>query len=317
WFQALGSAPSVVTLSQWFSKKERGKLYGIWSVSHSIGEGVTFVCTAVVVSHFGWRYGFNAAGMVGLAMGVILLFMLVDRPRTYGLPDVHEFSKEAAPEQEEGPKLTLMQQQLKAFKYPAVWVLGLASALTYVSRYAINSWGVIYLQEAKGYSLVKAGAVMGVYPAAGIIGAAVSGFISDYIFKSNRHLSTLFYGVIQIASLVILFFGPKGILWLDIVGMAMFGFAVCGVITFLGGLTAIDLTPRSVTGAVMGFIGFFSYMGASAQDWISGYMIQKTTTIVNGQTMHNYDTVRYFWVGAAILSLILAMSVWKVKPRED
>ena len=38
-----------------------------------------------------------------------------------------------------------------------MWVVAVASALMYVTRYAINSWGVLYLQEIRGYSLVDAG----------------------------------------------------------------------------------------------------------------------------------------------------------------
>ena len=55
WFQSVGSAPSVVALSHWFAKSERGTRYGIWSASHSIGEGLTFVGTSVLVASFGWR----------------------------------------------------------------------------------------------------------------------------------------------------------------------------------------------------------------------------------------------------------------------
>ena len=56
WFQSVGSAPSVVALSHWFGKKERGTRYGIWSASHSIGEGLTLVGTSVLVASFGWRW---------------------------------------------------------------------------------------------------------------------------------------------------------------------------------------------------------------------------------------------------------------------
>src|SRR6266496_1131584 len=48
WFQSVGSAPSVVALSHWFGKRERGTRYGIWSASHSIGEGLTYVGTSAV-----------------------------------------------------------------------------------------------------------------------------------------------------------------------------------------------------------------------------------------------------------------------------
>jgi OPA family sugar phosphate sensor protein UhpC-like MFS transporter len=39
----------VVALSHWFARKERGTRYGIWSASHSIGEGLTFAGTAFLV----------------------------------------------------------------------------------------------------------------------------------------------------------------------------------------------------------------------------------------------------------------------------
>ncbi len=316
WFQAMGAAPSVVSLSQWFAKRERGTYYGIWYVSHSIGEGVTFICTSVVVSALGWRYGFGASGVLGITMGIILLFILADRPQTFGLPSVAEYKNEPLPDAAQ-ENIPLIKQQLMAMKYPAVWILGLASALTYVARYGVNSWGILYLQEVKHYSLVEAGSILGMSPLIGIAGGALSGFISDKFFGSNRHKTTLLYGILQVSSLGVFFFAPPGHKWLDVASIAVFGFAVAGTVAFLGGLTAIDLTPRRVTGAVMGFIGFFSYFGASAQDWISGYLLEKNKTIVDGVCVYDFSTVIYFWFGAAVLSLLLAMTVWKVKPRLD
>lgn len=320
WFQAMGAAPSVVSLSQWCPRKTRGTYYGIWYISHSIGEGVTFICTAVVVSALGWRYGFAASGVLALAMGIILLFMLADRPETYGLPNVADMHKEANPEpkQEAGaPRESLLRQQAQALKYPAVWALGLASALTYVTRYGVNSWGILYLQSIKGYSLVEAGAILGVSPIVGIAGGALSGIISDRIFHSNRHKTTLLYGILQVASLAVFFYAPPGHKWLDMVSIAAFGFAVSGTVAFLGGLTAIDLTPRKVTGAVMGFIGFFSYIGASAQERISGHLLESAKVMVDGKPVYNFDAAIIFWLGAAVLSLLVAMTVWKVKPIND
>ncbi|MEN8209813.1 MAG: MFS transporter, partial [Candidatus Fermentibacteria bacterium] len=39
WFQSMGSPPSVVSITQWYSRKEYGSYYGIWAASHNIGEG--------------------------------------------------------------------------------------------------------------------------------------------------------------------------------------------------------------------------------------------------------------------------------------
>ena len=43
WFQGFGAPAGMVSLSQWFSNRERGRFYGIWSTAHSIGEGLTFL----------------------------------------------------------------------------------------------------------------------------------------------------------------------------------------------------------------------------------------------------------------------------------
>jgi len=314
WVQSMGAAPSVVTLSQWFATKERGSLYGVWYVSHSIGEAITFVGTAVVVSAFGWRAGFGVAGALAMAMGILLIFLLADRPRTLGLPTIGEYKDDplALPQKGTTP---LFRTQLKILKVPAVWILGLASALTYVSRYAINNWGILYLQEVKGYTLAQAGPIMGTAPIIGVLGGALSGFISDKVFYTNRHKATLLYGSLQIVGLGIFFYGPPDNVWLDYLGMGIFGFSVAGTVAFLGGLTAIDLTPREVTGAVMGFIGLFSYLGASLQDIVSGWLIDSGKTVTDGVTVYNFDAAVTFWFGAAVLSLAVAMTVWNVKPR--
>jgi len=55
WFQGFGAPTGAVVLSQWFSNRERGRYYGIWSTGHSLGEGLTFVGSATLVSLFGWR----------------------------------------------------------------------------------------------------------------------------------------------------------------------------------------------------------------------------------------------------------------------
>ena len=53
WFQSMGAASCVVGLSRWFTDKERGSYYGFWSASHNIGEALTFIVVASIVSALG------------------------------------------------------------------------------------------------------------------------------------------------------------------------------------------------------------------------------------------------------------------------
>lgn len=314
WFQSIGSAPSVVSICQWYSNKERGTRYGIWAGAHNIGEGLTFVVTAFLVSMFGWRAGFIGPGIICIFVALALYNALADRPQTYGLPHVADYKQDytaGKPLKENVGKLQRM-----VLKNPYVWILGLSSALMYVARYAINNWAILFLQESKHYELIDASYVMGAYPIMGFIGASFSGFVSDKLFNSKRNIPTLFYGIIETSGVILLFITPPGHVWLDTIAMGMFGFGIGGLIVFLSGLIAVDITPKATAGTVKGLIGMFSYIGAATQDWISGFLLESGKIIIEGKTIYNFDSTFYFWIGASILSMLLALTVWNVKPKE-
>lgn len=314
WFQSIGSAPSVVSICQWYSNRERGTRYGIWAGAHNIGEGLTFVGTAFLVSSFGWRAGFIGPGIICVFVALVLYQTLADRPQTYGLPHVADYKKDYSAGKPIQENITLLQKQV--LRNPYVWILGLSSALMYVVRYAINNWAILFLQESKNYQLVEASFVMGAYPIMGFIGASFSGFISDKFFSSKRNIPTLIYGIIQTTGVVLLFITPPGNKWIDVVAMGLFGFGVGGLIVFLAGLIAVDITPKATAGTVKGLIGMFSYIGAATQDWISGFLIENSGLMVNGKVVYDFQNAFVFWIGASVLSLILALTVWNVKPKE-
>jgi OPA family sugar phosphate sensor protein UhpC-like MFS transporter len=262
----------------------------------------------------GWQWGFFGPGIACVIIASILFITLADRPQTYGLPNVSDYRGDYSagkPTTESVRKL-----QLIVLKSPVVWVLGLSSALMYVTRYAIHSWGPFYLQEVKDYTVVEAGILIGANTMVGLAGAIFSGFLSDKFFHSRRNVPTLLYGLLLTSSLVLLYIVPPGNRWLDVIALAGFEFAIGGLIVFLAGLIAVDVMPIRAAGAVKGVIGLFSYIGAATQDWISGFLIDSGKTIIDGVDTYNFDRAFYFWIGASIISMILALTVWNVKPRE-
>lgn len=314
WFQSVGSAPSVVSLCQWYSNNERGTRYGLWAGAHNIGEGLTFIGTSVLVGLLGWQWGFFGPGIACIIVATVLFITLQDRPQTYGLPNVQDYRKDYSAGKPSNESVGTLQKLV--LKSPVVWVLGLSSALMYVTRYAIHSWGPFYLQEIKNYSVVEAGVIIGANTMVGLAGAIFSGFLSDKFFNSRRNVPTLLYGLLLIGSLIMLYLVPPGHKILDIIALGCFEFAIGGLIVFLAGLIAVDVLPTRAAGSVKGIIGLFSYMGAATQDWISGYLIDSNKTVIEGVESYNFDKAFYFWIGASIVSMLLALTVWNVKPRE-
>jgi OPA family sugar phosphate sensor protein UhpC-like MFS transporter len=312
WFQSMGSAPSAVSIFQWFSPRHRGSRYSVWAGSHNIGEGITFVVTSGVVATFGWRAGFVVPAVMCIGIAAVMMFLLEDRPATRGLPKPHEAFGEPPDDPTAKKSLGTFRAQLGVLRTPVVWVVCLACASMYVSRYAINSWGLLYLQEAKGYELVDAGFAMGAYPILGLAGAVLSGIVSDAFFRSDRHLPTFLYGLCNVGGMALLFFGPQN-RWVDAIALGIFGFGIGGLIVFLGGLTAAELVSRKAVGAVKGFIGLFSYLAASLQEYLSGLLIEAPATPEDGGG-YDFSAAIVLWMGAGFLSIALAAAVRFLAP---
>ena len=116
----------------------------------------------------------------------------------------------------------------------------------------------------------------------------------------------------EIAGLLVVFFGPANS-WALTGGMILFGLGMTGLFTSIGGLFATDIAPKRVAGAALGLIGVFSYLGAAIQENISGALIQRGTTMVEGVRHYDFGPAILFWVGASVASMLLAATLWKAR----
>jgi len=318
WAQSMGAPPAIIALSRWFPLRIRGTYYGFFSSSHNIGEGLSFIFVGMLVATFGWKWGFFGAALAGVLGILIIIFFLHDSTEAKGLPPVEvlagevESVEELSPEQK---RAETKRMQAAVIKNPGVWILALASAFMYMSRYAINEWGTIFLQEAKGYDLAGAAAIIGVNPIFGIIGTVVSGWLSDVLFKGDRKYPAFVAGILEAIALAIFLFGGPA-KWVNILAMVLFGVAIGVLISFVGGLMAVDLVPRKATGAALGIVGMASYAAAGLQNVVTGLLLDNHIVEgVNGAMVHDFTYVSWFWLGAAIISFMLPVLNWRRKQQ--
>jgi OPA family sugar phosphate sensor protein UhpC-like MFS transporter len=331
WFQGFGAPAAVVAMAHWFSNSERGRYYGIWSTAHAIGEGLTYLGIAFLIAAppkglgLPWQWGFWTPATICIIAALLLYRLLQDRPQTLGLPSVAEWKNEGSAGMRAGAfdAGRIWKDQLRVLAIPSIWVIALASSSMYVTRYAINSWGNVYLQEIRGFDLFDANLFIFLNTAAGILGCVAFGYMSDKLFNARRPPANLIFGLIELVPLILIFYGPNNSIVLAI-ALVVYGFGLSGLLASLGGLFAIDIAPKRVAGAPMGFIGIFSYFGAGMQDYISGKLIYDSEIRVvfsigeNNPTVYFYDyTIPIiFWVGASVVSMLLAASLWRAKARD-
>ena len=209
WAQSMGAPPAIISLSRWFPLRIRGTFYGFFSSSHNIGEGLSFVFVSAIVAALGWKWGFFGAALAGVLGIVIILLFLHNSTESKGLPSIEALAGEPQPAAVPASEKRAETRRLQAavVRNPGVWILAIASAFMYMSRYAINEWGIIFLQEARGYSLTEAGAIVGINPIFGVLGTVFSGWLSDAVFKGDRKYPAFVAGVLEAIALVLFLFG--------------------------------------------------------------------------------------------------------------
>ena len=319
WSQSMGAPPAIIGLSRWFPLSKRGTFYGFFSLSHNLGEWLSFLFVGILVSMAGWQWGFVGSSIAGIVGVIVIVFLMHDNPQSKGLPSVEEMSGEVNEEKKQESTGDLQKMVLKT---PAVWVLAASSAFMYIARYAINGWGVLFLQEQKGFSLTEATSIISINALLGIFGTVLSGWVSDKLFRSDRYIPALIFGAMNTVALALFLFGGEA-WWINITAMVLFGISIGVLICFLGGLMAVDIVPRKATGAALGVVGMASYIAAGIQDVVSGWLIDGNTTLVEkldeatGQmiqaTQYDFASVALFWVVASTISFLLPVLNWKYR----
>lgn len=307
WSQSMGAPPAIIALSRWYPLSKRGTYYGFFSASHNLGEFLSFLFVGAVVGFCGWQWGFVGSSVAGVLGVATILLLMHDTPESKGLPPIEELTGEE-PSGTPGDRGKTSDLQRSVIRNPLVWVLALSSAFMYVSRYAINGWGVLFLQEIKGYTLAAATRVISVNALCGIVGTVFSGWLSDAFFSGRRNVPAFGFGVLNTVALCLFLYSGSGLV-INILSMILFGVAIGVLICFLGGLMAIDIVPREATGAALGIVGMASYVGAGLQDIVSGWLINSGKTELDGVTSYNFDSAIVFWIGASVVSFILALFV--------
>ncbi|MBO7684317.1 MAG: MFS transporter [Kiritimatiellae bacterium] len=324
--QSSGAPCCVVALSRWWPKNKRGTYYGIWSCSNNLGEVLAYVVSAGIVVWVGrefgpgwaWKscfWGATAFGLVGIAAAFLFFG---NAPEDEGLPPVADDGrgKKAGGG---GDGEDVARGQRIALTSVAVWLVALAGGFFAASRYAVIDWGMFFLQVKKGYTEGGAATIISVNSVVGAVSSALSGVISDRFFKSSRRELAVAAGALNIAALSLFMLVPGRHVWLDVAAMVMFGFAVGVLLTFVGGLMAVDYVPKCAAGAALGIAGMGNYIGAGLQSILSGYLIERAedgTATLMGHTFANGYTIDWlaiFWIGVAAVSLVLTVAAGMVR----
>jgi len=304
WFQSMGWPPCARLLSHWFSPKELGTKWSIWSSSHQIGSAAIVILAGFVVEHYGWRYAFIIPGIVAIFVSFFLVNRIRDNPKALGFPSVEEYKGDEVNEHDHDEKITFKEVKELVFKNKLVWYISIANLFLYIPRMGVLNWAPTFLKEFKGVDLLVAGSQVAVFDVAGLVGGVAAGWFSDRFFQNRRGpVATIYLALLSFA--VLLFWKtPAGYPAIDTIALMLAGFLIAGP-QVLVGIALADFASKRAVGVATGFAGIMGYVVGAA---LSGAGIGKIVDL-------------WGWNGAFIVFIISSICgafffslTWNAKP---
>ncbi len=304
WFQSMGWAPCARMLTHWFSPRELGTKWSIWSSSHQIGSAGIFLLAGYLIEHHGWRWAFLVPGMIGIVLTLFLFNRLRDNPTDLGFPPVEEYKGDVKHELDTQERLTFKETIHLVFKNRLVWYISIANLFLYIPRMGVLNWAPVFLKDFKQVDLMIAGGQLAGFDVAGLIGGVAAGWISDRYFKSRRGPVATLYLIFLSLSVFMLWKIPPGHVFLDAVALFFAGFLVAGP-QVLVGIALADFASKRAVGVATGFAGVMSYVVGSI---IHGAGIGKIVDV------WGWDGGFMVFLASSLLGAVFFALTWNARP---
>jgi MFS transporter, ACS family, glucarate transporter len=276
-------ANSRITVA-WFPTKETGTAAAIFNSAQYFATVLFAPLLGYIVQTYGWEYSFIFMGIVGF---VFLIFWL----KFVHAPKKSRFINQAELDYiTDGGALVEMDQKVKekenkndAPKWQFLSQLLKSRMLigVYIAQYCINaitfffiSWFPVYLVQARGMTILKAG-IVAVLPAVfGFVGGNLGGIFSDYLLKRGASLSVARKVPIVIGMLLsmsMIFCNYTDIEWMVVAFMALSYFGKG--LGALGWAVNADTAPKEITGLSSALFNTFGNLSSIITPIVIGYII--------------------------------------------
>lgn len=184
--QSMGWAPGGRVITNWWSRYERGRVFGLYVFAAGMSSVLSFAMALLVVE-LGWRWIFRLPVLLLLAAGVIYFLIVRDHPRDLGYtapeeddPEEASHATTAASEMDAAP-----ENHLGPMRYLQFGVACLAIGFQNAARYGLLIWVPVHFL---GSDWKQGGSrwISVALPVGMALGALTSGWISDRFLDRRR-----------------------------------------------------------------------------------------------------------------------------------
>lgn len=256
------------------------------------GSAGQFLVGPIIKNGVSWDRFWIYAGCLGLAISVVLLILL---PKETPKPDTTGSGAFAA----------LLRSLGRVFRNPQSLLCGFISGLLFIPTTILGmTWGVRFLQEARGREFEAAVTLAATVPLGWMIGCPLLGFISD---RLGRRKPVIFGGIVMLLAVVAwVLFGNPEILRGHTVGILM---GIASGAAMLPYTVIKEANPPELGGTATGVVNFLNFTFSALLGPVFGArlveMPEGDTTLALAHYQAGFRPLLYGIVVALILTFFL------------
>lgn len=301
-FQSTGWPSVVAVIGNWFGKKKRGLIMGIWNAHTSVGN-ISGSLIAAALLEYGWGWSFAIPGLLIAIFGLVVFLLLSVSPETVGakqVEDGHSSPKQNSKELTEPllKKEQVVKEQpvgfIAAWRIPGVAPYALCLFFAKLVAYTFLYWLPFYIShtaiDGEYLSNETAGNLSTMFDVGGVVGGILAGHISDRLDARAITAASFMYCAIP----ALLFYRSYGhvSLCVNIILMFVTGMFVNGPYALITTAVSTDLgTHSSLSGnsralaTVTAIIDGTGSVGAALGPLLTGYISIESWTAVFSMLM--------------------------------
>jgi OPA family glycerol-3-phosphate transporter-like MFS transporter len=303
--QSMGWAPGSRVLSNWWSRRERGKVYGLYVGAAGLSSVLAFTTSNLILSlDLDWRWIFRLPVLLLLLGGAFYYRVARDRPEDLGFSgsdhlEGNRAEAGAGPPGKEDTEETTWNRYRQVFSNWRFMIASLAIGFQSLARYGLLTWVPVHFLGAGWRGFAGRTWITLALPAGMTLGAVSSGWLSDRFFHSNRSRVIFLFMAAASLACTSMYLLPYHFFW----SMALL--ALCGFFTY-GPQSAFwalcpDLLGTRYAGTGTGVMNTHAYLLAGLGEPFIGWMIQRSDD--------NTGMVFPLVAGACLLSGSIALFV--------
>lgn len=301
YFQSYSALSLIKVNAGWFKVSERGVFSAIFGSMIQSGRALIFVIGGFAVTVLPWQWVFFIPATIVAVMSFMTFLFVRNVPPDANLPYL---DTDDATSGDTG-KVDFKYVFKKVISNPIPITIAVAEFCTGFVRHGFEQWFPRYMEEYQKLALDSPIFQKGAFGVvlAGIAGAFIAGYASDYLFQSRRTpVAFIGYSLIIFSLLVIWF--EKDVT-LIIVAFISNSLGISMVHSMLSGTASMDFGGQRAAATATGMFDGMQYLGGAAVGIGVGWLLDN----------YGWGAWSPSMIGFAAAGAILMLFLWNAKPK--